>query len=271
LEIFNRWFFLFFLSDKKQFIQILELPQLIHVSILSAIFIIFSMSFYQLAIQLYLAAIVAVIFSFNPVFTYLFNFLIYHERVNRQVIISLIVSCSGMLIIIWQSHNIMLVGILLSISCSALFGLYSSLVKGYSQLNQTNSITTTSQVFLVGSFYFVLLHLIVRSVPIFSNSLFGGFINQSLVFNINFFNMISLLYAGLIVTAGGFVIYAVSMRLYPSSAHIIFFLKPAIAPIFALCILHESISVISLIGIFIILFGTIISLIKQPQNKIANN
>ncbi|MBA5813317.1 EamA family transporter [Leuconostoc lactis] len=230
-----------------------------------------AMSFYQLAIQIYLAAIVAVIVSLNPVFTYLFNFVIYHERVSRQVVISLILSCSGMLIIIWQSHNIVLIGIFLSISCSVLFGLYSTLVKGYSQVNQENSITTTCQFFLIGSLYFVLLHLAVRFIPSFSNNLFGKFIDQSLIFHINFFNIISLLYAGLVVTAGGFVIYAISMRLYQSSAHIIFFLKPAIAPIFALYILHESISAISWFGIFLIICGSILSVIKKPQNKIINN
>lgn len=264
-------FFLLFLVDKKQFIQVFQLSRFLDVSLLSGIFIILAMSFYQLAIQIYLAAIVAVIFSLNPVFTYLFNFLLYHERVSCQVIVSLIVSCSGMLIIIWQSHNIMLVGLFLSVSCSVLFGLYSSLMNNYSQAHQVNSITTTCQVFLVGSFYLVLLHLAVEFFPIFSSNLLGNFINQPLTFHINFPNVFSLLYAGLIVTAGGFAIYAIAMRLYPSSAHIIFFLKPAIAPIFALYILHESISAISWFGIFLIICGSILSVIKKPQNKITNN
>jgi drug/metabolite transporter (DMT)-like permease len=74
-----------------------------------------------------------------------------------------------------------------------------------------------------------------------------------------------MLYAGIVVTAGGFVLYAIALRQYPLTAQIIFFLKPAVAPIFAWLLLNERITPVALIGMLIIVVGTVFSVVGNHQ------
>jgi drug/metabolite transporter (DMT)-like permease len=76
------------------------------------------------------------------------------------------------------------------------------------------------------------------------------------------------------VTGLGYTFYFLAMEVSSAAtASIVFFIKPALAPILALIILHEQITLTKGIGILMILIGSLISLlsglkvnrVKPPQ------
>lgn len=262
--------FLFTLANKTDLKKILLKRHFMLLSGLSIIFIILSMSFYQIAIQQYLASIVAIIFSLNPIFSSLFDYVLFHKTISRKLGISLAVAVLGMMIIIWSNHYFIFSGLIFATLSSILFGLYSTLSKEYIYKNHSDSITVTSQVFLLGSLYLWILHEIIIIISYHSQNFAVKFLGQSLLLNITSHSLLAILYAGIIVTAGGFTVYSIATHKYPSVSHIIFFLKPAIAPIFATILLNEKITENALIGMIIIVIGTGISLIRDPHKTIRD-
>lgn len=261
--------FLFALANKTDFKKILLKRHFMLLSGLSIIFIILSMSFYQIAIQQYLASIVAIIFSLNPIFSSLFDYVLFHKIISRKLGISLAVAVLGMMIIIWSNHYFIFSGLIFATLSSILFGLYSTLSKEYIYKNHSDSITVTSQVFLLGSLYLLILHEIII-ISYHSQNFAVKFLGQSLLLKITPHSLLAILYAGIIVTAGGFTVYSIATHKSPSVSHIIFFLKPAIAPIFVTILLNEKITENALIGMIIIVIGTGISLIRDPHKTIRD-
>jgi len=76
------------------------------------------------------------------------------------------------------------------------------------------------------------------------------------------------LYVGIMITGIGYLLYFLAMSISDAAtASIIFFVKPAIAPIFAVIILHEVIQINGIIGIVLILVGSYINLREQKYKK----
>lgn len=51
----------------------------------------------------------------------------------------------------------------------------------------------------------------------------GNFLSQSLRLSLSLSNLVAILYAGIVVIAGGFILYAITVRQYPLTAHAIFY------------------------------------------------
>jgi drug/metabolite transporter (DMT)-like permease len=70
------------------------------------------------------------------------------------------------------------------------------------------------------------------------------------------------LYICIAVTGGGFASYFMAMEYTsPSLASLVFFIKPVLAPVLALFILHENIAPAMLLGIIIIAAGSLVSFV----------
>ncbi|MGO2916612.1 MAG: EamA family transporter, partial [Leuconostoc falkenbergense] len=73
------------------------------------------------------------------------------------------------------------------------------------------------------------------------------------------------------VTAAGYVLYSLAMEASDvSTASLVFFIKPALAPILALIILHESIKLNTIIGVVIIVIGSTIMFIGNRYSSKAD-
>lgn len=199
-----------------------------------------SMSFFQLAVKETGAAIVAVIFSTNPIFTIPLAALLLKERLTPARIVSFCVSIVGIVLIFNPfSATADLFGILLALAAAITFSLYT--VIGRTRLERYGGLVLNSFSFFAGCLLLLIALLFFR-LPVLA-----GITAQ---------NAPTLLYLGVFVTGIGYLCYFSAMK-YTSviTTSMVFFIKPALAPILALIILHEKISLLMAAGIFLIVMA----------------
>lgn len=206
------------------------------------------MCIYQLGVLHTKASTVAIVFSTNPIFTIPFAALILKEKITKTTLISVGFSICGIFFILNPFHlGHDFGGILLALLSAIIFSLYS--VIGKLRVSKYGSYISNSFTFLFGDLVLLII-LLITKVPIISG------INSS--------NLYVILYLGIIATGFGYVLYFLAMKETSAiAASTIFFIKPALAPILALLILHESIPLNSIIGIIFILMGSYISMFKK--------
>ena len=226
--------------------------------------VVIAMSLYQMSVTYTRASIVAVIFSCNPIFvTMLANFLL-HEEIHKNHVIALILELTAALIIIDPIHaSLDPTGALLAILSAAMFSFYS--VFGKKRTPRFGGIAVTCLSFLFGATELVALLLFGRTAA--GASLYGAlglkiFIDVPLFENIPLSALPALLYICCINSAAGFVCHMMAMeKTSAQEASLIFFLKPIIAPIFALIFLKEEIPLNMIVGIVCFLAGSLCAIL----------
>lgn len=205
--------------------------------------IVVSMSFFQLAVLYTKASIVAVIFSTNFVFTIPFAVIFLKEKLNRRTLLAIAISFLG-IVLIFNPFSVSpdMKGILLAFAAAVTFSLFS--VIGKTKIKTYGGLILNSFSFIIGNM-FLLLILIFFKVPIISG--------------INAGNLLNLLYLGIFITGIGYLCYFEAMK-YTSAitASMVFFIKPALAPLLALLILREGISFQVALGILCIIGASLI-------------
>lgn len=236
--------------------------------------VVVSMVIYQMAILYSPASVVAVLFSCNPVFVILFAFLLLHEKIYRHTVISLVVSLIGVIVIMNPFHMTGgTTGFSLTIASAVAFALYS--VFGRKRSERYGGIALTCFSFLFGSIELLILILISKISGVSSLLIQSGlqsFVDIPILQGISIHTLPSLIYIGVFVTGLGYTFYFLAMEATSTStASLVFFIKPALAPILALILIHESITVTMIIGIVFIIIGSLISFIpgfKLQKGKI---
>ncbi|KDB00206.1 putative transporter [Apilactobacillus kunkeei EFB6] len=237
--------------------------------------VVVSMTLFQLAIMYDEASTVAVLFSCNPVFALLFAFFILREKISRLGFISLVLSIIGLLVIVNPANLTNPLGISLALGSALTFGLYSIVSRWGSQVTGQNGLATTCYTFLAGSVELLILVSItnISAVANYMNKVewLKPFANTPIIHNISMNYFWILLFICVCVTGGGFAFYFLAMeRAGVSIASIVFFIKPGLAPILAMILLGEKITINTWIGIVIILIGSVITFIgSQMEQKNA--
>lgn len=211
------------------------------------------MSFFQLAVLYTKASTVAIVFSTNPIFTVPFAYVILKEKVTKRTLISLLISVVGILFILNPFKvSSDFKGIILAVLSAITFSLYS--VIGKLRMKKYGGFISNCFTFLLGDAV-LLIGLLIFRIPIISG--------------INTSNIIELIYLGVVVTGFGYVFYFLAMKeTSATTASMVFFIKPALAPLLALIILHESLPLNTIIGIIFILIGSYLSIMqKKTENK----
>jgi drug/metabolite transporter (DMT)-like permease len=214
--------------------------------------VVISMSFFQLAVLYTKASTVAIVFSTNPIFTIPFAFLILKEYITKKTILSLSFSIAGILYILNPlSLNPDFGGIILAVLSAITFSLFC--VIGKLKMEKYGSFISNCFTFLAGDFI-LLLGLTFFKLPIISG--------------INTSNIIQIIYLGVAITGFGYVFYFLAMKETSAiAASTVFFIKPALAPLLALIILHETIPINTVIGIVLIISGSYISIFTDKSGE----
>lgn len=230
----------------------------------------FSMTLYQLAIVAGKASIVAVIFSCNPVFVIPFAFLILHERVFRHTVVSMVVSLVGMLCIMnpFSGHaGGSLACIALTVVSAVAFALYG--VVGKTRSARYGGVANTCFSFLMASLEMLAFVLLTRLAPVASalrSAGLGTFAGIPITAGITAATLPTLAYVSLCVTGLGYAFYFLAIETTSASiASLVFYIKPALAPVLALIILGESIASSTLIGIVFIVTGSAVAFIGNAR------
>jgi len=224
--------------------------------------VVVSMTFYQLAILYCKASLVAILFSCNPVFVVTFAFFLIGEKLYKHTIISMILSIIGMICILNPfKMTISLQGIIFIMISSITFALYS--VISNKRCVKFGGVVITCFSFLLGSLEMLVLIFISKLsfiATFFSINGLKEFSNIPIFQGITLQNMPILAYISIFVTGLGYTFYILAMEeTSASTASIVFFIKPALAPILALIILKEAIAINTIIGIIFIIVGSIIN------------
>ncbi|WP_057780448.1 DMT family transporter [Paucilactobacillus vaccinostercus] len=231
-----------------------------------------SMTLFQLSIGYTQASTVAVVFSANPVFALIFSFLILHERLGRANLIAVIISIVGLLVIVNPANLTDPLGLTLAIISALTFGLYSIISRYGSVRRGYNGIVMTCFTFLVGSAELLALVEITNIPGIARAFSHIGWLKQfsaiPLFTNVNLHYFWFLFFVGVCVTGGGFAFYFLAMETSNvSTASLVFFIKPGLAPIFAALLIGDKIAVTTVIGIVIIIFGSVVTFMGNKRRE----
>ncbi|KRM11652.1 DMT family transporter [Paucilactobacillus suebicus] len=231
-----------------------------------------SMTLFQLSISYTQASTVAVVFSANPVFALIFSYLILHERLGRANFLAVIISIIGLLVIVNPANLTDPVGLTLAITSAMTFGLYSIISRYGSVHRGYNGIVMTCFTFLVGAVeLFVLIE--ITNIPTIAHAMKSvGWLSQfsaiPLFNNVNMHFFWMLFFVGVCVTGGGFAFYFLAMeRSNVSTASLVFFIKPGLAPIFAALLIGDKIVLTTIIGIVIIIFGSVVTFMGNRRRE----
>lgn len=226
--------------------------------------IVVSMTLYQLAVENTNASVVAVLFSCNPVFVLVFAGLVLHTQIRRQHVMALVLECLGILILINPLNtSISTAGIIFTMLSTAVFALYA--VLGTKMCAKYSGVVVTCGSFLFASLEMACIVAFSRlsSVADFLEGIgLGLFADIPLLSGYTPFSALMMLYICVGVTGAGFACYFMAMEATsPITASLVFFFKPALAPVLALAFLQEAIPLNMVAGILFILAGSLVSLI----------
>lgn len=230
--------------------------------------IVVSMTFYQLAVINGKASIVAILFSCNPIFVIPFAYFIIKEKIYKHTIISLLLSISGILSIMNPFRMISNpYGIIFSLLAAIVFALHA--VIGKTRSNRYGGIIQTCFSFYAGSFQMIILILITKISFIstwLSDYNLKVFANIPILHGITLNSIPSLIYIGIFVTGLGYTFYFLAIeKTSATTASLVFYIKPALAPILALIILKESMAPTTIIGILLIILGSVVTFISNSR------
>lgn len=226
----------------------------LHMFAMGVVCICVSMVFFQLGVENSKASTAAVIFCINPMFTMLFAHFMTEEKLNRRKVTALAIGLLGIVFMInpfQMEQGNTFAGISFTILAAVTFGLYSAM--GRTSIRRLRGITQTSLSFLFGSVFMIPILLIM---------------DRPILEGITTDNIVMVLYIGIMITGLGYLFYFLAMGVSDAAtASIVFFVKPALAPVFAVIALHEVIGVNGLIGILLIFIGSYINLREQRAKK----
>ena len=213
-----------------------------------------SMSLYQLAVARVQASVVGVLFSSNPVFVTLFAFLLLREKISKNQILGLALDVIGIVLIIQPWHlKLDALGVMYILLGTLLFALYG--VCGKRQCARFGGLVVSCFSFLLGAAEMMALAALTAAG-------LDTFANIPFLTGYTAANLPIVLYIYIGVTGIGFTCYFLSMEVTSAqTTSLVFFFKPALAPLLAFLILHEAIPGNMLAGIACILCGSLASIL----------
>ncbi|MGL5066918.1 MAG: DMT family transporter [Sarcina sp.] len=218
-------------------------------------------------------AIIAVIFSFNPIFTIALAAIVFREKVSAAIIAGLVVCLVGLLFVInpFKLEGSTVPSMMLALASGFTFALYSIMSKFTIVKRKLDPITVTTFTFIVGSAELLVLMglsnikgvanmLISHNLALFSNiPLFTG---------ITMHNIVLLLYISIFVSGVSFALLFIVMdKMGSIMSSLIFFIKPVLSPILAL-ILIADMSILkphNYIGVIIMAVGSVVIFFAQMK------
>ncbi|SFL79005.1 DMT family transporter [Halanaerobium salsuginis] len=232
--------------------------------------VVISMSCFQLAVNSGKASTVAVLFSSNPVFLILFAYFILKEEIYHHHLLTLTLSLIGIIFIMnpFQMASSKL-GVILTLISAISFAFYGIISK--TKKDRYGGITHTCLSFLFGSLeLFILIELThLKPIANWLNSLgLTDLVRVPIITGIHLSSLPALIYISIFVTGLGYTFYFLAIeQSSAATASLVFYLKPALAPVLALTILKEAIVPTTIIGIILLVSGSAVTFIAQKQQS----
>ena len=233
-------------------------------ALLGFLFVCVAMTCYQLAVASTQASVVAVLFSCNPIFITILAGWHLREPVHKNHILALCLEAAAVLLIIDPPHaRLNPRGVAFALLSAGLFSFYS--VLGKKRAARFGGIAVTSFCSLFGGAELLALLLIghtAAGAAFFEAVRLPVFANVPILSGLTAAALPWLVYLGAVNTGLGFVFHMLAMeKTSAQTASLIFFLKPVLAPLFALVVLREEIQPNMWGGILCFLVGSGIAIL----------
>jgi drug/metabolite transporter (DMT)-like permease len=245
-------------------------------AVLGLIGVALSMTFYQLAVLYCEPAEVATLFSANPVFVAFLAFLILHEPLERSTVIALVLEVVGIVLIINPAATqLNPIGVTFTLVASVLFALYGAL--GTRPSATYGGVTVTCMSFIFGSLELLVMVLLGHLAPVataFERIGLGIFSDVPLLSGYSTATLPLFLYASIGITGIGYACWFLAMEhTSPNQASVAFFIKPVLATVLAVIIVHEVVPPLMVAGIAIMLVGAAFNIVPgivaQRRERLA--
>ena len=226
--------------------EVLPVRDILWMLLLGMVGISFSMLFFQLGVERCNASTAAPLMSTNPLFTMLIAHLLTSEKMDKLKWVAFAVGVAAIFFMIrpWdvQEGNTV-AGIVFMIIAATSFGLYT--VMGKRTIGRLGLFTQTSISFILGSFVLLLI-MLISGRPVIA-----GVAD----------NLIVVLYCGIMVTGVGYLFYFIGVKYSDATTgSLTFYIKPVIAPVLAVLILHEKVYWNTVVGIALLVTASAITL-----------
>lgn len=247
----------FALRDLKKRQIRLNPGDVIYLLILALIGICISMTAFQMGVMSSNANTASVIISMNPVFTMVFAYFIIGEPFTKRKALVLAISVLGLIFVanpanLAEGNTVR--GILFNLLAAVTFALFTAL--GKLRIARLGGLIQNSFTFLFAS----AMELVV--LLIHGDSVFSG---------IQWHTLPVILYTGIIVTGIGYFAYLKAIEIAgPSNASVAFFIKPVVAVSVAALILHETVTWNIVLGVFLIICGSLVNVTGGAPKKTAS-
>lgn len=205
-----------------------------------------SMFAFQIGVLHCNAATAAPLFCTNPLYAMLIAHIFTSDKMDRRKWIAFALGLAAAIFMIrpWdvQEGNTVF-GMAVMFFAAVTFAAYS--VMGKRSIGRIGTFTQTSVSFITGSLVLLVI-MLVSSHPVLA----GAREEIGIV-----------LYCGIIVTGLGYLVYFLAIKASnASTGSITFFIKPAIAPVFAVLILHETVYWNTVVGIVLLITASVITI-----------
>ncbi len=229
--------------------------------------VVVSMTFFLLSVKNLSASLAAIFISANTFVGILLGRLLLNEKNSAIVYVALVISFLGMIVTVINpfspdivTMNISTIGIVYGILTAVTFSLYGVVGKILGKGRPIGGVVMTSYAFLFGALELAVLMLLSRTAFISAILEAHGL---SIFSNIPFFKGITantiaiLLFISIFVTGISFLAYFSAIeQLSLTLASLVFFIKPVLAPIFAIIFLAEQPPLHFWIGVVFIALGS---------------
>lgn len=242
----------------------LDAKTLAYFALLGLTGIALAMPVLHLAVNYTDSSVAAVLFSCNPVCVTFLAFFLLHEPIKRCNIVALLLEIAGTLVIINPLHTqLNMTGVALTLLSVLLFSIYG--VMGKKKCAEYGGVVVTCFSFLFGSII-VLIFILLTHIPAVASAIIAAgvpsFANIPVLAGYNLENLPYVLYVSVGVAGIGFCTYFLAMEYQPASVvSLVYFFKPALSPLLALWLHGEEISSRMLLGIVLIVIGSLSSII----------
>ena len=248
---------------KKQEKQ-LDRKTMAYFALLGLIGIALCMPVLQMAVSYTNSSVAAVMFSCNPVFVTFLAFFLLKEPIKPRHIAALALEILGTVVIIspWNT-KLNMMGVALALLSTLLFSLYG--VMGKRKVAEFGGAVVTCFSFFFGSLI-VLALILLSHIPVvaqmFQSIGLNSFANIPVLAGYTWENLPYVLFVSVGVAGIGFCAYFLAMEYQPASVvSLVYFFKPALSPLLAWWVHGEEIAPNMLVGVILIVFGSLCSII----------
>ena len=233
-------------------------------ALLGLIGIALCMPILQMAVSYTNSSVAAVMFSCNPVFVTFLAFFLLKEPIKPRHIAALALEILGTVVITspWNT-KLNMTGVALALLSTLLFSLYG--VMGKRKVAEFGGAVVTCFSFFFGSL--IVLALILLShisvvAQMFQSIGMNSFANSPVLAGYTWENLPYVLFVSVGVAGIGFCAYFLAMEYQPASVvSLVYFFKPALSPLLAWWVHGEEIAPNMLVGVILIVFGSLCSII----------